>query len=63
MPKRNLYSRSHLLMYYQKELEVCEDNLKNPNKRMYLDYPEFKGYTAGKADGIRFAITLLEAKV
>jgi len=55
MAKRNLYSRNNLLTYYCRELKYCEEKL--------LDYPQLKDYYSGKADGLRFAIQLLEDKV
>lgn len=55
MAKRNLYSRADLLKYYQRELKYCEEKL--------LDIPQLKDYYLGRADGIRFAIQLLEDKV
>lgn len=55
MAKRNLYSRDNLLAYYKCELAYCEKKL--------LDCTELKDYYAGKADGIRYAIQLLEDKV
>lgn len=54
MAKRNLYSRNDLSTYYTRELEYCEEKM--------LDFPQFKEYYAGKADGIRYAINLLEDK-
>lgn len=55
MAKRNLYSRGNLLDYYKRELAYCEEKM--------IDSPQLKDYYAGKADGIRFAIQLLEDKV
>ena len=55
MAKRNLYSRNNLVEYYNRELKYCEEKI--------LDSSELKDYYAGKADGIRFALQLLEDKV
>lgn len=55
MARVNLYSRQNLVTYYVRELKYCEEKL--------LDSPELKDYYMGKADGIRFALQLLEDKV
>ena len=55
MAKRNLYSRANLLEYYERELKYClEKSLASSGMEDYYE---------GKADGIRYAIQLLEDKV